>query len=762
MLPILYRGINLIITPYSVPDNYGRGVLVDCISCKVKEERNGSYELEMEYAANGQLADEIAPGCYIKVKPNFTDDPQLFRIYNVGKNINGRFTVNAEHFSYLLSDYVITEGTANNIVSATVLLSDAAGPFTVTTTKNTSGNFTITEPSSVRSWFGGKQGSLLDVYGGGEWHYDNYTATLMQNRGEDRGVTIRYGKNLLELSQEIDNTNLVTAVIPYYKDADGNVTTGSTVSTGLSGAKTIAVDFTQDVNPDSDTPIEDQLETLATSYISNHNFTTMLSNIKLDFVQIKELAERVDLCDTVHIYYEPLGITATAKCISTTWDCLEERYTETEFGDPRTSIADTIQEAATAEKDNADAIQAAINMAGDKKRVFIDTPVPPYDIGDLWVNGSNIYYCVNPKTKTITGEVEGPANEFGLASVVEFNTPLEEPLLKCICTLYGREQSVTITLSDENGDVQETYSIDFGTTIPSLTSGLLNALEGVITYTYQGQEITVEVTPVTITTLAGFNHVTVKFNTGVTSYTYIEYLIEGFQISDWNLASNYVSPSMLEDAIQAATEVITGANGGHVILHDVDNDGKPDEILVMDTDDINTALKLWRWNSGGLGFSSRGYNGPFIPAIDADGRIVADSIATGNLDALKVTIQHLTAAMFEGSKISLGGINNESGVLEIKDETGMVIGEMTKDGLKFYGAGPVGQRPYVLLNNTVGFAGYDASGNAIFWVNQDEFHMKKCVAETEINACGIIKMIPMTIENNGTVVNRGLAFVANV
>ena len=714
----------------------------------------------MEYAANGQYADEIAPGRYIKVKPNFTDDPQLFRIYNVGKNINGRFTVNAEHFSYLLSDYVITDGTANNIVSATVLLSDAAGPFTVTTTKNTSGNFEITEPSSVRSWFGGKQGSLLDVYGGGEWHYDNYTATLMQNRGEDRGVTIRYGKNLLELSQEFNNTNLVTAVIPYYKDADGNITTGSAVSTGQSGAKTIAVDFTQDVNPNSDTPIEDQLETLATSYISNHNFTTMLSNIKLDFVQIKELAERVDLCDTVHIYYEPLGITATAKCIATTWDCLEERYTETEFGDPRTSIADTIQEAATVEKDNANAIQAAINMAGGKARVFIDTPVPPYDIGDMWVNGNNIYYCIVPKTQTIIGNASAVSPDY----VAEFNTPIEAPLLEFICTIRGiRTSSATITVSDENS-IQATYTVEFDPPI-NTNPCEYNILEGVITSSVN----TWEVTPITVTTLAGYNRIEV---TMVDSYfptpqTYkavssIEYLIEGFQMSDWNLASNYISESRLEEAIKAATTVITGANGGHVILHDVDNDGKPDEILVMDTDDINTALKLWRWNSGGLGFSSQGYNGPFIPAIDAEGRVVADSITTGNLDALKVTIQHLTAAMFEGSKISLGGINNESGVLEIKDETGMVIGEMTKDGLKFYGAGPVGKRPYVLLNNTVGFAGYDANGNAIFWVNQDEFHMKKCVAETEINACGVIKMIPMTIESNGTVVNRGLAFVANV
>lgn len=756
MIPILYSN-NYDISNGNVPEHYGLGTLVDCLSGRVKESRNGIYELEMEYAANGQYADKIAPGNFIKVKPNFTDDPQLFHIYNVGKSINGRFTVNAEHISYLISDYVITSGTANNIVTATQLLSNAAGRFTINTTKNTQGDFKITEPSSVRSWFGGKEGSLLDVYGGGEWYYDNFTATLKQNRGEDRGVQIRYGKNLLDLSQENDNSNLVAGVIPYYKDDEGNVTTGARVSTGTYATrKTIAIDFSQDIDLDSETSIEDQLHTLAEDYISNHNLTTILSSIKLDFIQLKELEERVDLCDTVHIYYEPLGISATAKCISTTWDFLEERYIETEFGDPRTSIIDSFQDAEAAEVKNAEAIKEALIYAGTKAKVFTDTPVPPYDVGDIWVNGSDIYYCIVPKDETITGEVEQGG------TYAEFTTPIEAPLLECVVSTHTYMwTSASITVEDENGDVQATYTVEFDPPLPN-KSGNYNILEGVVSF---NDNSTREVTPLTITTLAGYNRISF-FGYAPGSELHagpqIEYLIEGFQMSDWNMASNYVSQSRLEDAIADVTANITGNSGGYVILHDSDGDKKPDEILIMDAENIKDALKIWRWNQGGLGFSSTGYNGPFNPAIDSEGRIVANMISTGNLDALKVTIEHLTATMFEGGKISLGGLNNQSGVLEIKDESGMVIGEMTKLGLKFYGAGPVGQRPYVVLNNTDGFKGYDANGNAIFWVNRDEFRMKKCVAENEINACGMIKMLPMTIENNGTVVNRGIAFVAIV
>ena len=55
MIPILYATM----TEGTIPTNYGIGCLTDCLSCKVTEERNGAYELEMEYSAEGIHADEI-------------------------------------------------------------------------------------------------------------------------------------------------------------------------------------------------------------------------------------------------------------------------------------------------------------------------------------------------------------------------------------------------------------------------------------------------------------------------------------------------------------------------------------------------------------------------------------------------------------------------------------------------------------------------------------------------------------------------------
>lgn len=89
----------------------------------------------------------------------------------------------------------------------------------------------------------------------------------------------------------------------------------------------------------------------------------------------------------------------------------------------------------------------------------------------------------------------------------------------------------------------------------------------------------------------------------------------------------------LEQKIIDATNAITGNSGGYVIMNDTNNDGKPDEILVMDFENISVARNVWRWNKEGLGHSSNGYEGPYELAITADGHINANFITTGMLNA---------------------------------------------------------------------------------------------------------------------------------
>lgn len=104
----------------------------------------------------------------------------------------------------------------------------------------------------------------------------------------------------------------------------------------------------------------------------------------------------------------------------------------------------------------------------------------------------------------------------------------------------------------------------------------------------------------------------------------------------------------LEQAIINATNAITGNSGGYVVLYDKpdehnNTDGKPDEILIMDTDSVETATKVWCWNKAGLGYSEGlpgiAYLGPYRTAITADGQISADFITTGTLSAERIAVE---------------------------------------------------------------------------------------------------------------------------
>lgn len=130
------------------------------------------------------------------------------------------------------------------------------------------------------------------------------------------------------------------------------------------------------------------------------------------------------------------------------------------------------------------------------------------------------------------------------------------------------------------------------------------------------------------------------------------------------------SKSFMEEAIENATNWINGVNGGYVVLHKNAND-QPYEILIMDTPDIETAQKVWRWNQGGLGYSASGYQGPYTTAITQDGAIVADFIATGTM----------LANIIKGGTLTLGGNGNGNGVCQVLNASGTVIVKIDNTGI---------------------------------------------------------------------------------
>lgn len=198
----------------------------------------------------------------------------------------------------------------------------------------------------------------------------------------------------------------------------------------------------------------------------------------------------------------------------------------------------------------------------------------------------------------------------------------------------------------------------------------------------------------------------------------------------------------LGESLQQATDKIMGVLGNSYVIYD------GDQILVVDSLPKETAHNVLRINSGGIGFSNTGINGTFNSAWTIN----------GTMDMQQINVINLTANLIKGGTLKLGSESNQSGILELYDVANNLVGQMDRNGLKMFGQ----DGSYVLMNNNVGFAGYDRNDNKIYWVSKDEFHMKKSVVEEEITLCNQLRFIPIQIMSGSTVVNEGIGLVSSV
>lgn len=197
----------------------------------------------------------------------------------------------------------------------------------------------------------------------------------------------------------------------------------------------------------------------------------------------------------------------------------------------------------------------------------------------------------------------------------------------------------------------------------------------------------------------------------------------------------------LGQELQEAEEKIWNALGSSYVIYE------GDKILVVDALPKEQATNVIMINNGGIGFSQTGINGTFQSAWTID----------NVLDMQQINVINLTANLIKGGTLKLGSNLNQNGQLEVYDEANNLIAELNNNGLKMYGV----DGSYVLMNNSVGFAGYDRLGNAIYWVNGDEFHMKKSVVEEEITLCNKMRFIPITLyDSNNNITNDGIGLVS--
>lgn len=401
MTPILYENTE---TEFA---SDGIGTLTDAISCVVTEERNGAFELEMAYPMDGMHFDKIARGQYIKAKPNSHSDPQIFRIYRITRPMNGNITAYAEHISYELAGNMVLGFSAKGTVLSMLenLFSDAVfpTPFTPHTDMNTTGEVSIGEPCSIRACLGGKEGSFLDTFGG-EYEFDNFDVTLWQHRGEDRGVSIEYGKNLTDVSQEENIESTYTSIIPYVKrNVNGEDAYTYLPEKYLDAPnagifprkKALLVDFSSNFDQQEEVDTQ-KLAELGEAYIENNAIGIPKVSLNVSFIDLRKTEEyrniapleEVRLCDTVTVKFPALQVNQKAKVIATVYDVLMERYDSISIGETRSNFVNAYagftQDTAAAENkipgQIANATQLITGNRGGHVVIKTDTNGKPTEI----------------------------------------------------------------------------------------------------------------------------------------------------------------------------------------------------------------------------------------------------------------------------------------------------------------------------------------------------------------------------------------------
>ncbi len=352
----------------------GLGDLRDASSCSVYEARNGEFDLTMEYPVDGRHYSDLLLRRIIFTKPNPYDRPQPFRIYDISKPFNGLVTISAHHISYDLTGYPLAPFSAEDLTGIfeemnrqmTESWNTGKPPFHFVLYKTgTPTGFSLVAPCSARSILGGSEGTILDRWPG-EYKWDRWNVEYYQNRGRDNGITIEYGKNLTDLTQEENCENCWTAIYPYYYtdpkwDSNGVQTGGLVQLTekviNLPGtynhSRVMMLDLTGDFQ---EMPTEAQLRERANEYIEENKLAEPTVSLTVSFVALSDtlnysnlkILEAVRLCDTLRVRFPKLGVSSTGMCISTTYDVLTNRYTELELGAARSNLTATIMAASQA------------------------------------------------------------------------------------------------------------------------------------------------------------------------------------------------------------------------------------------------------------------------------------------------------------------------------------------------------------------------------------------------------------------------------
>ena len=316
-------------------NNNGLAVLDECIVAEVTEELNGEYSLYIEYPADSRKATHLVELNIIKA------NEQLFRIYKVERQQEAtrRIKVWARHIFYDLAFYFIE---SVNLVNANMkeaiegtIPPEAQAVFEFLAPERNIYPIKLRNINALEGLF-----NLIEIYGG-ELIRDNFTTEILEKLGEDKGTTIRYGKNIKGLKAIIDTSEFATRIYPIgdnnlvlqerYIEAEGEI------------ANILPYPITRKVEFSGCKDVE-ELRELAKKYIKK--VSNPFINITVELLELSKTKEygkyaklfNMELGDIVKVEHERLGIYSELRVIKKVTDLLNHINTKIELGNPLNTI----------------------------------------------------------------------------------------------------------------------------------------------------------------------------------------------------------------------------------------------------------------------------------------------------------------------------------------------------------------------------------------------------------------------------------------
>lgn len=340
-------------------DHNGLGILGEVTDSLVTEEINKSFELEFAYPVTGRRYADLLPGRVVTAKPDPLRQAQPFRICRINKPMNGLVRVQAQHIAYDLKYITCHPFAAQGPAQALTAMPEEAVidcPFTFSTELAGDQAFALEKPGDIWTALGTKKGGALSVFGG-ELEFDRFSVALKARRGQDRHVSIRYGKNLTDFEQEEKIAEMVYGIHPYWQKSGvtvevfGGAVFPESLQSFPSGSYKLsrvkAVDFADTFET---APTEEQLRAAAMAYIDENGIGKPEVSWTIGFVPLeqtleyrgKAVLERVCIGDTVHVYFPMYNAQVDARAVVTRYKPHLDRYESITLGSARRSIARTI------------------------------------------------------------------------------------------------------------------------------------------------------------------------------------------------------------------------------------------------------------------------------------------------------------------------------------------------------------------------------------------------------------------------------------